>query len=124
MGRNAMRLRRTQVRLERHRRRADRLVPLASRRIQMSTLCGVRRNPQDVDRQTAKIQAARSRQGGVIAMSEYPHDEEDPEERICSTLNNDRRVRRSDLFRAGGTAPESRPDSFPSVRNPGGPLDL
>src|ERR1700739_1404526 len=65
MGRNALRLRRAQVRLERQRRRADRLVPHAPRRLQMPTLRGVRRNSENLDRQAAEIQAARRGEGGL-----------------------------------------------------------
>ena len=65
MGRNALRLRRAQIRCQRDRRGADRLVPLASRRLQMSAPRSVRGNSEDLDRQAAEIQAARCGEGGV-----------------------------------------------------------
>ena len=44
---------------ERHRRRTDRLVPLAPRRLQMPALRGVRRHPENQHREDSEIQAAR-----------------------------------------------------------------
>ena len=47
------------------RRGADRLVPLAPRRLQMPALRGVRRDSEDLDRQAAEIQAAGRGEGRV-----------------------------------------------------------
>src|SRR5579863_3647309 len=65
MGRDAVRVCRAETRRIRHRGRPDRLVPPTPRRLQMSALRGVRRDSQNLDRQTAEIQAAGYGQEGV-----------------------------------------------------------
>ena len=65
MGRDAVRLRRAQARRGCHHRRAGRLVPRASRRLQVPALRGLRRTAEDLDRQDAEIQAARDGEVGV-----------------------------------------------------------
>ena len=60
---------------ERDHRRAGRLVPHASRRLQVPALRGVRRAAEDLDRQGAEIQAARDGEDGVTRLgqiSEHP----------------------------------------------------
>src|SRR5580704_17374218 len=65
MGRDAVRLRRAQTRRHRDRRRADRLVPLAPRHLQMPALHRVRDRAEDVDRQDPEIQAAGDGEGSL-----------------------------------------------------------
>ncbi len=65
MGRDAVRVRGIKARRGGNLRRADRLVPHPSRRLQMPAPCRVRGNPKDLDRQDSKIQAARDGEGDV-----------------------------------------------------------
>ena len=65
MGRDAVRVRRAQARRRGHAGRADRLVPLAPRRLQMSPLRRVFRDPENQHREDSKIQAARRGEGGL-----------------------------------------------------------
>src|SRR6516164_726446 len=65
MGRDAVRGRRAQAGNDSQRRRADWLVQEESRLLQMPASHLVRRNPEDLDRQAAKIQAAGNGEGDV-----------------------------------------------------------
>ena len=69
MGRDALRLRRAEARPQRHRGRADRLVPHAARPLQMPAPCRFRRDPQDLDRQGAEIRLARAGPRGRAAVT-------------------------------------------------------
>ena len=60
MGRDALRLRRVEARPQRHRGRADRLVPRAARALQVPAPRRLRRDPEDLDRQGAEIRPARA----------------------------------------------------------------
>ena len=62
MGRNAGRVRRTQTRQHGRRRRAGRPLPGASGAVQMPPHGGVRRDPEDLDRQDSEVQIARKRE--------------------------------------------------------------
>ena len=67
MGRDAMRFRRAKTRRPGERRGTHRLVPKASRRLQMPALRGLQRAAEDVHGQDPKIQAARAGENGMSA---------------------------------------------------------
>ena len=62
MGRDAVRFRRDEARPWRDRRGAHRMVPGAACALQVPAACGLRRNPEDLDRQGAEIRVARARE--------------------------------------------------------------
>src|ERR1700724_3971084 len=106
MGRDAVRLRRTKVRRQRHGRRADRLVPLAPCRLQMPALRRVRRDSEDLNRQAAKIQAAGSGEGGVIDHVNLSYQVQNVDAR--HKAEHDKKTFYSPLFAPGRTAGSSR----------------
>jgi len=65
MGRDALRLRRAEAGQDRHRGRADRLLPRAAGAVQMPAQRGLRRAAEDVDRKDPEVRAAEDGRGGV-----------------------------------------------------------